>query len=144
MNLKLQKEGIPDLSMRDQLAKFGWNPITPLEKKLEWDAVDFGDVQPPEKTSTFAALPVPYNRLHGTDDYFIDDQRGFVHVVECMAADFLPYGSPRLHLNTSMQGCNRLLIWHQGLLRRCIKRHPAVPIGRLYILQCRGNVPELF
>ena len=101
-SLKLQKEGKPDLSIRDQLAKFGWNPTTPLEKTLDWGAIDYADAQTPEETSTFAALPLPFNNLHGEDDYFIDDQRGFVHVVDCMAVDFLPYGSPRLHLNTTV------------------------------------------
>ena len=101
-SLKLQKEGKPDLSIRDQLVKFGWNPVSPLEKTIEWEMLDCAYGQTPEETSTYVGLTPTINHFHGKDEYFIDDERGYAHIVDCMAADFLPYGSPRLHLNTTV------------------------------------------
>ena len=101
-SLKLQKNGGKDRSIAKQLAKFGWKPKTSLEHMLDWTIVDLADAQTPEETSTFAALPLPLNQLHGRDDYFIDDKRGYAHFVKCMAEDFLSSDSSRLQLNTTV------------------------------------------
>ena len=101
-SLKLQKNGGKDRSIAKQLEKFGWKPKTPLEHMLDWSVIDLADGETPEETSTFAALPLPLNRLHGRDDYFIDDKRGYAHFVKCMADDFLKSDSSRLQLNTTV------------------------------------------
>ena len=100
-SLRLQKSGGTDRSIADELAKFGWKPNTPLEQAMIWTAVDFADGQTPEETSTFAALPLPLDQ-HGSNDYFIDDPRGFSHFVDCMADDFLGKNNSRLYLNTTV------------------------------------------
>ena len=101
-SLELQKSGGTDRSIADQLAKFGWKATTPLEHTEIWTVVDIADGQTPEETSTFAALPLPLNHLHGTNDYFIDDPRGYSHFVDCMADDFLGNKNSRLYLNTTV------------------------------------------
>ena len=101
-SLKMQRNGEQDRSIRDELSKYGWNPTTPLENTAEWEVIDISVGQTPEKTSTFAALPLPLNHLHGPDNFFVDDQRGYVHIVNCMADDFLSKNSTRLQLNTTV------------------------------------------
>ena len=100
-SLFLQKHNGTDRSIATELAKFGWKPATPLEQTTDWTVWDYGGGLASNEVSTFAALPVPLNQ-HGSDDYLINDPRGYAHFVDCMADDFLGKNNSRLYLNTTV------------------------------------------
>ena len=65
-SLKLQKEGKPDHSIREQLTKFGWNPT--LEKNAEWQAIDNADGHTPGQTLVILELDRKKNTAFITEE----------------------------------------------------------------------------
>ena len=88
--------GSVDFSVEVGLRLGGWIPRSPEEQFVEWIRFDLPIAQPTDTIS--------FRRYFGRDlipfPFLVTDQRGFAHLPECLAEDFLSPNSSRLHLNT--------------------------------------------
>ena len=87
-----------------------------------------------EDQSFFAALDDSTYQHFGTDLYFITDQRGYAHVVQCIGKDFLDSAHPRLNTRvTSVHHSDRcvcaltVIVGHRRPSRRRRRPLPAPP-----------------
>ena len=90
-------EGTVDFSMEVGLRLNGWIPRTPEEQFVEWDNFDDVVALPTDVVSfrrTFPFCNVPARR------FLVTDQRGYIHLLDCLGEDFLGPDDSRLHLNT--------------------------------------------
>ena len=59
-----QKEGQPDISVREAFEDTGWHPTTPLDQLIEWNGFDLDEYgTTPEHASLYGNYP---------DDTYID------------------------------------------------------------------------
>ena len=93
----LLSDNQPDISVRVALSRNNWNPTTPIENLLDWQTFDFCFAEAPEVGSLYQTQS-DAGEDFGNEDFFVTDQRGYVHLVNCLAQDFL--NSSRLRLNT--------------------------------------------
>ena len=101
-SLWMQKQGLPDISVRQALTDNGWIPHSPLYKLLEWDYFNFLYLEDPDTASLYRTYPDKMWDDYGEDFFVItDQQRGSEHLVDCLASDFnLKANDPRLKLDT--------------------------------------------
>ena len=96
---QILQEGSRDISFEIGLRLNGWRPRTPVELNTDWfvHEVLAGQVEPPAGTSFVRVLPI---LLGGGTLFLVTDERGFAHIPECLANEFLSPNDSRLHLNT--------------------------------------------
>ena len=98
--------GLPDISVEEALATQGWNKSkSPLYRFINWFGADYGKGEPAWIASLYRTAPEPSDEVFGDGDFFVTDQRGFEHLVHCLAADInlnTTGSSSRLRLNTTV------------------------------------------
>ena len=100
-----QRNGLPDIPVRQALRDHGWTVNSPVEKFFDWSVFDMGFGTPPDTTSLYSTIPFKTTEKFGEDIFFISDQRGSEHLVRCLATDFnLVENDPRLQLTTLVNG----------------------------------------
>ena len=93
-----QDIGLPDISTRVGLDLCDWIPSSPGDNFIDWFAFDFCFAEPPNVTSLYNSQLATYEDF-GPDDFFVTDQRGYAHLANCLAEDFI---DGRLRLNTTV------------------------------------------
>jgi polyamine oxidase len=81
---QIRRNGNSDITVREALSQFNWNPNTAFENVTDWFNFDYSVAQPPELTSLLGFFSDDGNEF-GNLDYFITDQRGFSTIVDCVA-----------------------------------------------------------
>ena len=99
-----KRAGLPDISVEEAMAQQGWNRTkSSLYHFINWFGVDYGKGQPAKRASLYRTDPEPSDLAFGGDDFFVSDQRGYEHLVHCLASDFnLTPTDPRLRLGTTV------------------------------------------
>ena len=108
LNAKLNQEdpeGLHDVSVELALRLNGWEPRTPEEQAVEYMFFDFGCGQPSSGSSARRYFRIPGAGKY--NPYQVTDERGFSHIVRCLADSFLSPSDSRLHLNTVVKA----IIW---------------------------------
>ena len=100
--------GNRDYSVEVGLRNGGWQSRSAVERFIEFFFFDLvsGESMPSGEVSLRKASPlyIGSNLDFGPNPgvFLITDTRGFVHIVDCLAEDFLTIDSSRLHLNTTV------------------------------------------
>ena len=96
--LQILQEGGRDISTEIGLRLNGWRPRTPVELNIDWfvHEIIVGQNELPAGTSFLRVLPGFAPGL----TFLVTDERGFAHIPECLANEFLSSNDSRLHLNT--------------------------------------------
>ena len=98
--------GGQDLSLDAALRLSGWNARNPVQQWVEYFAVDFPFGAPADVLSFRRSLQIGQSVRadfgNNTGNYLVTDPRGYMHIVDYMAEDFLATNDPRLHLNTTV------------------------------------------
>lgn len=101
-----KRAGLRDISVRQALTQQGWNAsVSPVHRFVDWFNVDYGLGEDVETTSLFRTHPEPSDEMFGEDEFFVTDERGYEHLVHCLASDFNLTTSgrdSRLRLNTTV------------------------------------------
>ena len=99
-----KRYGLPDISVEHALAQQGWNRTKSLLYHfINWFGVDYGLGQSASIASLYRTDPEPSYQVFGEEDFFVSDQRGYEHLVHCLASDFnLTPTDPRLRLSTTV------------------------------------------
>ena len=92
-----QAAGMPDISVRDALSMSNWTVTSPADNFTDWYGFDFCIAEPPRVSSLFRTRPLSD---FGDTVFFVTDQRGYEHLVNCLSEDFLSQNQNRLRLNT--------------------------------------------
>ena len=100
-SIAMQQAGEPDISLSAGLADNGWTPVTPGDNFLDWYYTDYCFAEPPTVTSLYRTQPDHTHTNFGDEDFFVTDQRGYAHLVECLGAEFL--NEDRLCLKTTIK-----------------------------------------
>jgi len=79
---KIEK-GEPDVNFRVALALQDWRPLTPIERAAEFFDFDFEFGDDPSSTGLKSNYEV--FDLHGKNDQFIADKRGYAHIIYKMS-----------------------------------------------------------
>jgi len=77
----------PDINFRVALALQDWRPLTPIERAVEFFDFDFEFGDEPSDTGLKSNYEV--FELHGKNDQFIADKRGYAHIIYNMS-DTIP------------------------------------------------------
>jgi len=107
--IKRQKEGLPDVTVRDGLRALGWDPITLMDYLIEWYGFDLDEQgTTPDYISLYQNFPDStydeFGNPNRSENYFVNDQAvGFEKVVRCLAQNFLSKNDKRLILNTVVE-----------------------------------------
>ena len=91
---------MPDISVREALSMSNWTVSSPGDNFIDWFGFDFCFAQPPRVSSLFQTRPLATYEDFGDDNFFVTDQRGYGHLVNCLSEDFLSQSPNRLRLNT--------------------------------------------
>ena len=95
-----QRARMPDISVREALRMNNWTVSSPGDNFIDWFGFDFCFSEPPRVSSLFQTRPLATYEDLGDDDFFVTDQRGYEHLVNCLSEDFLSQNQNRLRLNT--------------------------------------------
>ena len=99
LSISRQAAGLPDISVRAGLSLNNWNPSSPGDNFVDWFGFDFCFAEPPNVTSLYDAKPLATYEDFGDDEFFVTDQRGYAHLANCLAEDFI---DGRILLNTTV------------------------------------------
>ena len=103
---QLQEEdplGDQDLTVDAAFRLNGWNARNPVQQWIEYFVSDFPFGVPADAVSFRRSLATADADFgNNTGNYLVTDPRGYMHIVDCMAEDFLVTDDPRLHLNTTV------------------------------------------
>ncbi|XP_066269835.1 uncharacterized protein [Branchiostoma lanceolatum] len=104
---QIREDKLPDVSLRVALKLGGWQPKTPLEKVVEYFDYEFEYADATEVTSLNNTGM--NNEDFDEEEYFVTDQRGFGHIVDSLADEFLSPNEARrrLQLNKVVKTVNR-------------------------------------
>ena len=91
-------DGIRDLPAEVGLRLNGWNPRTPEEQLAEYIYFDLLSGLPSDGTSLLNFFQTTVAVVPRT----VTDERGYSHIVRCLANDFLGPKDSRLHFNTAV------------------------------------------
>ena len=100
--------GLPDISVEDAFTRQGWIrkwSKSPLHRFIYWFGAEFTRGESAGRASLYRTNPEPTDEVFGDGDFFVTDQRGFEHLVHCLAADInlnTTGSSSRLRLNTTV------------------------------------------
>lgn len=83
------------------MSRSNWNPTTPIDNILDWQTFDFCFAEAPE-VGSLSQTQSDSGEDFGDEQFFVTDQRGYAHLVNCLAEDFLSQNSSRLRLNTKI------------------------------------------
>ena len=100
-----KRHGYPDISVKEAFTRKGWTNKTPIHRFMYWMGADYARGESAATASLFRTNPEPTDTIFGTTDFFVTDQRGFEHLVHCLAADInlnTTGSSSRLRLNTTV------------------------------------------
>jgi len=95
-----------DMSVRAALRKFGWVPRSAVAKVIEYLYIEWDLAQMAEEASLVELFPLT-SRDFGPFDFFIADPRGYEHLINVMADEFLEENDPRLQLEQNVVTINR-------------------------------------
>ena len=98
LGTRMRLAGDGDMSLREALDRVHWKPATAADHFVDWFNYSKSAGQRVEDQSFFAALDDTTYTDFGSDLYFVTDQRGYSHLVECLGRDFLD--ANHLRLNT--------------------------------------------
>ncbi|XP_062500821.1 uncharacterized protein LOC134178054 [Corticium candelabrum] len=108
VNQKIENGEYPaSYSLRTALSEAGWHSNTSLKTAIEYLEYDFEYAEAPDDTSARTALD--YSYYYSDVEEMVVDQRGFAHVIDCMAQKFLSqsdtgkYNDTRLKLNAKVK-----------------------------------------
>lgn len=105
----LDKQDLPDISIRQALKMKGWTPITPVDNLIEWIGFDWEYAAPPDNASLKDNLPETIfgNNNRSQWKYFITDQKfGYKKVLDCLIQDVLSTNDKRIHFNSAVKSVN--------------------------------------
>ena len=104
-----QRLEVADISVREEYSKLNWWPSTALEQTIEWFFFDYlnANAEPPERTSLYSYYHRRSSSRYGVGNFRVTDQRGYQHLIHCIAESFLKVNDPRLQLNSLVTGIKR-------------------------------------
>ena len=149
-----QRDGLPDITVREALTQSGWTPTTAEDEWVDWFSYDSCFAKPPDNSSLFATIPLPtysdFGDPNNTGNFFITDSEGILKVIRCLADEFLIHNDPRVHLNATVKRiewndeCVCVMADENGLTRRFCGQHGILTysIGVLQELEKAGIVFE--
>ena len=145
-----QRDGLPDITVREALTQSGWTPTTAEDEWVDWFSYDSCFAKPPDNSSLFATIPLPtysdFGDPNNTGNFFITDSEGILKVIRCLADEFLIHNDPRVHLNATVKRiewndeCVCVMADENGLTRRFCGQHGILTfsIGVLQELEKAG------
>ena len=108
---------LEDETCRQGLDRGNWAVKTPLDNFTEWEEFDFCVAEPPDISSLYGDIEFETYRDFNSQktqpfvstrtDYFITDNRGYLHLVDCLAKPF-EGDSNRVRLNATVTKINNM------------------------------------
>eukprot|EP01024_Parvocaulis_polyphysoides_P030732 TRINITY_DN27984_c0_g1_i3.p1 TRINITY_DN27984_c0_g1~~TRINITY_DN27984_c0_g1_i3.p1 ORF type:complete len:510 (-),score=68.13 TRINITY_DN27984_c0_g1_i3:459-1988(-) len=94
-----------DINVQDALKLAGWIPQTETDALVQYLGFDLTYAEKPQ-VSGLKNYKTDWNTLageFGDEQFYVNDQRGYDYIVQCIADDFLNETDPRLLLNTPVK-----------------------------------------
>ncbi|KAK3246825.1 hypothetical protein CYMTET_43655 [Cymbomonas tetramitiformis] len=124
-----------DISVREGLKLNGWQPLSALDRTLEYFEWDFQYAEMPEITSAYHNVLEEFTEVDfGEMEFFVNDPRGFSTIVKhlCTECSLDPEKDPRLKLGRRVteieHTCDGVKVHALNLQSNCVEVYQAAQV----------------